>query len=381
MLWARGDARWVQLAGALPAWARVAWSGRRTLWVSHQSTLGRPVSPAALSTCVGLTCAHQRAHTHRALFEAAAGAARQLPRARGQRTLPRCDLPACSRAIPAHSMRCLAHAERCESCLKQAHPRWPNRSAERRACRTTPRHRTTANCIQSSISGARWAAGSRAGARTRGAELHIPRHPGQNTRRGALLWHVLARTPQAWKERECCTGSAGAAAERRPLTDATRRASGAAPRLPPGPPVRLAARCVWCLSMPRGCSLTRSISATTAARSSRRALANSNDSPCCLSSSPSSPPIQPDLPNTRKRGCAAPLLPFAPFAVPVILVRARGRMHLLLLLKGCSRLMQQGLCVLRQSSIVRAGQQGRGSRRAPLRMGGRAGLCSQCAVT
>jgi hypothetical protein len=27
-----------------------------TLWLSHQSTLGRPVTPAALSTCVGLTC-------------------------------------------------------------------------------------------------------------------------------------------------------------------------------------------------------------------------------------------------------------------------------------------------------------------------------------
>lgn len=33
---------------------------RRTLWSSHQSTLGRPVSPAAFSTCVGLTCARHR---------------------------------------------------------------------------------------------------------------------------------------------------------------------------------------------------------------------------------------------------------------------------------------------------------------------------------
>ena len=35
--------------------------GTRTLWSSHQSTLGLPVSPAALRTCVGFTCARQRA--------------------------------------------------------------------------------------------------------------------------------------------------------------------------------------------------------------------------------------------------------------------------------------------------------------------------------
>lgn len=36
-----------------------AW--RPTLWSSHQSTLGRPVSPAAFSTCVGFTCTAQQA--------------------------------------------------------------------------------------------------------------------------------------------------------------------------------------------------------------------------------------------------------------------------------------------------------------------------------
>lgn len=34
----------------------VAEARKRTLWSSHQSTLGRPVRPAAFSTCVGFTC-------------------------------------------------------------------------------------------------------------------------------------------------------------------------------------------------------------------------------------------------------------------------------------------------------------------------------------
>ena len=45
---------------------------------------------------------------------------------------------------------------------------------------------------------------------------------------------------------------------------------------------------------------TRSMSASTPARSSRRASAYSKRAPCDASSSPSRPPIQPDLPNTRK---------------------------------------------------------------------------------
>ena len=35
--------------------------GPHTLWSSHQSTFGLPVSPAALRTCVGFTCRGQRA--------------------------------------------------------------------------------------------------------------------------------------------------------------------------------------------------------------------------------------------------------------------------------------------------------------------------------
>ena len=45
---------------------------------------------------------------------------------------------------------------------------------------------------------------------------------------------------------------------------------------------------------------TRSTSARTPARSSRRASAYSKRAPCDARSSPSRPPIQPDLPKTRK---------------------------------------------------------------------------------